>query len=535
MTQVTTIMVNTTAGTTTDVDIEKVRKRYNNAGQGHVFDYYDLIESNEKKQLFVQQLNEIDVENIASLHTKALEQSSIASSNQTIQPFTGNIGRSNDDDDDDGITKSNRTKWYATGINAIRNGQVAALVLAGGQGTRLGYNGPKGMYQLTHLPSSKSLFQLMCERIRKLNQLATTGRTGTDSSNKNTIPFYVMTSPLNHNETVSYFDQNNYFSLEKENIFFFQQGMLPCLTNDGKIILEDKDRVAMAPDGNGGIYPSLQTSGAINHMIQEQNIQYLHVFSIDNALVKPADPMFIGYCIEQNADCGNKVVWKQHAHEAVGVMAVREYIDTNTTNTTNNNTKVYKPCIVEYSEITKDMAEQINVETNQLVFGAGNICNHFYTIDFIKDIILPNMGQLYHMAHKKIPYYNVEIDSTTVPTSNNGIKLETFIFDVFPLSERMCIYEVLRNEEFAPVKNQSSVSSNTITPDTPESASCMISQLAKEWVMNAGGTLIGDSNTNSNSNGSMNDICEISPLTSYAGEGLEEIVKGKEIQCPFHL
>ena len=491
---------------TTMMNYEEIYSRYKSAGQEHVFDHIAAIPSDEEKQAFLQQLNDIPVEQLPSLLAMASSSSS-DSSNDTIQPFTGNIGRSNDDD------ASLKDKWYRTGLTAIAQDKVAALVLAGGQGTRLGYSGPKGMYQIG-LPSQKSLFQLISERIYKLNQLAAPDRT------TNRIPFYIMTSPLNHDETVSYFATHNYFNLGVDNVYFFQQGMLPCLTAEGgKIILESRSSVAMAPDGNGGIYPSLQSSGALRHM-QDRQIQYLHVFSIDNALVKPADPVFIGYCISNNADCGNKVVWKSHPHEAVGVMAERNQ----------------KPCIVEYSEITKEMAEQ-QVETatgtsKQLVYGAGNICNHFYTLPFITDTILPNMGNLYHMAHKKIPYYDTATQTTITPSSNNGIKLETFIFDVFPLSERMCIFDVDRQNEFAPVKNAPGAAS-----DTPESARRMISQLAQSWVRSAGGIILNVKNDNikDSDNDDHETICEISPLVSYAGEGLDVLVQGKEFPYPFQL
>jgi UDP-N-acetylglucosamine/UDP-N-acetylgalactosamine diphosphorylase len=260
--------------------------------------------------------------------------------------------------------------------------------------------------------------------------------------------------------------------------------------------------VAEAPDGNGGIYPALQKSGALQDM-DSRGIRYLHVFSIDNALVKPADPAFIGYCIAQEADCGNKVVWKAHAHEQVGVVASR----------------LGKPCILEYSEITKEMAERLD-EHGRLQFGAGNICNHFYTIDFLRCKILPNIGKMYHIARKKIPYYDDESKTTVQPSENNGIKFETFIFDVFPLSEKMAVFEIGRADEFAPVKNEAGSPS-----DSPDTALVMMSKLAQKWVTNAGGNLVGSVDEG---------ICEISPLTSYNGEGLE-FLSGRDVQCPFSL
>lgn len=509
-----------------------LRSRYEQAGQSNVFAHFDKLSDAAKKAALLEQLQGIAVEKLGALLDAAARatavagaESSSSSENMMIQPFAGAVARLSSSSDgnnnsagDDDDSKTPR-RFAAAGMEAIRRGQVAALVLAGGQGTRLGYAGPKGMYDIS-LPSGKTLFALMAERIQKLSSLAAAdggsatrgnNNTGTNTTTTATVqlPFYIMTSPLNHDDTVSYFESNDYFGLGASNVFFFRQGMLPCLTEDGKIILEAADKVAMAPDGNGGIYPSLQSSGALDDMTQ-RGVKYLHVFSIDNALVKPADPVFVGYCIEQEADCGNKVVWKAHPHEQVGVVASR--CDSNGENC--------KPCIVEYSEITTDMAEQTDESTGLLVYGAGNICNHFYTLDFIRDVVLPNMGNLYHVAHKKIPYYDEATATTITPETNNGIKLETFIFDVFPFSERMAVLDVERSEEFAPVKNKPGSPS-----DSPDTAREMISALAKKWIMAAGGTLTGDQSS----------ICEISPSTSYAGEGLEEIARGKEIVCPFSL
>ena len=457
---------------------DKLRRRYEEAGQGQVFKFVDRLSETEEEALFTS-LEGIQVESLASL--LELARNVPAADAATIQPFQGAVARSCDENPS--LVKA----WRDEGMKLVQEGKVAMVVLAGGQGTRLGFNGPKGLFDIG-LPSHSSLFQLMAERIRKLSLL------GCRSSS---IPFYVMTSPLNHDETVAFFQTNDNFGLDAANVFFFRQGMLPCLTADGKIIMESAGKVAMAPDGNGGIYPSLQSSGALDDMTA-RGVQYLHVFSIDNALVKPADPVFVGYCVSVKADCGNKVVWKANAHEKVGVIASRQN----------------RPCIVEYSEITKEMAELS--DKGRLVYGAANICNHFYTLDFIRDKILPNMGSLYHVAHKKIPYYNAATGTTITPESNNGIKLETFIFDVFPFSEHMAVLDVERAEEFAPVKNKAGT-------DSPDSARQMLSQLAQKWITDAGGKLTGDTTT----------ICEIAPLTSYAGEGLEKIANGKDIECPF--
>jgi UDP-N-acetylglucosamine/UDP-N-acetylgalactosamine diphosphorylase len=178
-----------------------------------------------------------------------------------------------------------------------------------------------------------------------------------------------------------------------------------------------------------------------------------------------------------------------------------------------------RPCVVEYSDITKEMSERTDSE-GRLVFGAGNICNHYYSMDFINQVVLPKLGNMYHIARKKIPYYDEETKTTVEPEANNGIKLESFIFDVFPFSERMAVLEVLREDEFAPVKNAPGSPS-----DSPDTARVYISELAKRWVSKAGAFLRDESAAG---------FCEVAPLTSYGGEGLEK-VNGKELTCPFAL
>ncbi len=394
----------------------KVVARYQAANQSHVFEHLDAL-SEEERGIFLNQLDGIDVENLSSLLEAALaDQENEDGNDDVITPFSKDVGRTTD--------KEDSSVAYEKGINAISRGEVAALVLAGGQGTRLGFAGPKGMYNIG-LPSGRTLFQMLAERLKKVKEIASC----------ESLPFYIMTSPINHEETTSFFKENSYFGLPEKDVLFFQQGMLPCMTNDGKIILESAGRVAMAPDGNGGIYPSLKNSGMLDDMAT-RGTKYIHVFSIDNALTKIADPVFIGHCLSKEADCGNKVVWKSGAHEKVGVLAE----------------KAGKPCIVEYSEITSEMAERTD-ENGRLVFGAGNICNHFYTLEFLQEKVIPNLGNLYHIARKKIAYYDEATKSTVKPDSNNGIKLESFIFDIFPLSEQMAVLDCERDQDFAPVKN----------------------------------------------------------------------------------
>jgi len=475
-------------------------EKYKRENQEHVLQYWDTTSSSSHKSFLLDQLDSIEVHKLSDYHQAAKAQESIGSDgsfNENIQPFSGKVGtyetiHNNGHDNDD---------CYKCGMEAIQKNKVATILLAGGQGTRLGYDGPKGMYDIG-LASGKSLFCLIAQRIVKLRQLA---------GGQGRIPLYIMTSPMNHEQTKEYFQSQDYFGLVADDVMFFTQGVLPCLSPTGKILLKKPYACAMAPDGNGGIYPALEKSGVLSDMIA-RGIEHIHTFAIDNSLVRPADPAFIGYCITSKADCGNKVVWKTDPHEKVGVIAERDG----------------KPCVVEYSELSQEMAERrvdvsddgTSSSSSKLAFGAGNICNHYYHIDFLKDTVIPNFGNVFHIAHKKIPVWDEDKRETTTPTTNNGIKLESFIFDVFPQSESMAIYEVERRLEFAPVKNAPGSSS-----DSPDTARSMISSMAKEWLQAAGATLTGDVES---------DCCEISPLISYAGEGLEHY-KGKEVACPFAI
>lgn len=486
-------------------------EKYKQANQEHVFQYWDSVSSSTDKSLLLHQLESIEVHKLSDFLNAAKTQESIGSTaeyNQNIQPFSGKVGKNENIYPASTTLHQDHCDYYTCGMEAIQQNKVATILLAGGQGTRLGYDGPKGMYDIG-LASGKSLFCLIAQRILKLIQLA-----GGQQAAR--IPLYIMTSPMNHEQTQEYFQANDYFGLAAEDVMFFTQGVLPCLSPTGKILLEKPYQCAMAPDGNGGIYPAMERSGVLSDMIQ-RGIEHIHTFAIDNSLVRPADPAFIGYCISSKADCGNKVLWKTDPHEKVGVIAERDG----------------KPCVVEYSELSPEMAER-RVKNDdsedgssssssspfKLALGAANICNHYYHINFLKDTVIPNFGSVFHIAHKKIPVWDEDKEETVTPTTNNGIKLESFIFDVFPYSQSMAIYEVERRLEFAPVKNAPGSSS-----DSPDTARAMISSVAKEWLQAAGATLTGDVES---------DCCEISPLVSYAGEGLDDY-KGKDVTCPFAI
>ncbi|CAO3634340.1 unnamed protein product [Cunninghamella echinulata] len=477
-------------------EFQKLKSRYQAVGQDHVFTFFEELGHNEQRQLY-DQLKNIDVERVQDIYEKAIQ--GAAAHNQEgscqVEPLSEAIF--------DSVLKASSSslkEWETLGLKLIAQGKVAVILMAGGQGTRLGSSDPKGCYDI-HLPSHKSLFQLQAERILRLQQLARQYKKASDPV-ESVIPWYIMTSGPTHQPTVDYFKQHHYFGLKQENVIFFEQGTLPCLTMDGKIILEAKDKVAIAPDGNGGIYAALQNKGIIDDL-KRRGILYSHCYCVDNCLAKVADPIFIGYCVAKQTDCGVKVVGKASPEEPVGVVCMRNG----------------KYGVVEYSEISQEMSERRKSD-GSLTFGAANIANHFFSTGFLERV--PTMAsQLeYHIAKKKIKHVDLTTGEVIVPKTNSGMKLECFVFDVFPFAQHLSVLEVDRQEEFSPLKN--APGSGADCPET--SRRDIIAQHAR-FIFNAGGHINGDLDD-------PNVQFELSPWVSYAGEGIQDIVQGKTITLP---
>lgn len=425
------------------------------------------------------------------------------------------------------VSDSMAHEWKQLGLQTIGRGKVAALVLAGGQGTRLGLDGPKGMFDIG-LPSGKVLFQLFCERLKRIGKLAmeVAKANGGASSASNAInpplqkcPEYlsvpaqldqqqaldepqmaqaikesasprpmllVMTSQLNHHQTKSAFASNAYFGLDEDDVVFFAQQAIPAFSPNGKLHMRSGHELAMAPDGNGGVYNALARSGALD-LLLERGVTYLHVFSVDNALCRPCDPVFVGYCTQRNALVGSKVVWKSSPQEKVGVLAMR----------------AGRPAVIEYSELDSTLATKTDA-AGKLLFGAGNICNHLLHTSFLKTAALSGPNILpYHFARKKIDYADPDTGEPKHPDTVNAIKLESFIFDAFSLVEDHATLDVPREEDFAPVKNAQG-------RDSPQTARTALLQQGARWLRDAGARVLGDQGV------------EISPSLSYAGENLEQ-------------
>ncbi|EXJ83594.1 UDP-N-acetylglucosamine pyrophosphorylase [Capronia coronata CBS 617.96] len=472
-------------------EVKEIREKYEKANQGHVFAFYDELDTDGKAALF-DQLSNFDPEHVNVLADKALHPPQPSDQQPSIEPLPESATASLLD-----ASEEQQDEWYKAGLDLIAKNKVAVVLLAGGQGTRLGSSDPKGCFDIG-LPSKKSLFQLQAERIWKVQQLA---KHHASTSDESVVPWYVMTSGPTRAPTEKFFKDHDYFGLSKENVVIFEQGVLPCISNEGKILMESKHKVAVAPDGNGGIYQALLMSGARDDM-RKRGIEHVHAYCVDNCLARVADPVFIGFSSAKEVDIATKVVPKRAANEPVGLIVQKNG----------------RPDVVEYSEIDQEMAEAKD-GPDRLKFRAANIVNHYYSFKFFESIEEWSYKLPHHVAKKKIPYMDTETGETVKPDKPNGIKLEQFVFDVFPFlpMDKFACLEVDRKEEFSPLKNALGTAE-----DNPDTSKQDIMEQGARWLRNAGAIVVSE--------GSSAGV-EISPLISYGGEGLDYL-KGREIRAP---
>ncbi|KAF2100313.1 UDP-N-acetylglucosamine pyrophosphorylase [Rhizodiscina lignyota] len=454
-------------------EVKELRSKYEKAGQDHVFAFYDTLSASEKAALFAQ-LSNFDPDRINELADKALNPPKTEGKEEAkLEPLPESATSSVLDS-----ARSDLEKWYESGLDLIGENKVGVVLMAGGQGTRLGSSAPKGCYDIG-LPSRKSLFQMQAERIWKAQHGPTRG------------------------PTEEFFKKNNYFGLNKDNVMIFEQGVLPCISNDGKILMESKSKVAVAPDGNGGLYQALITSGVVGDM-SRRGIKHIHAYCVDNCLVKVADPTFIGFAASKNVNIATKVVRKRDAKESVGLIVEKNG----------------KPDVVEYSEIDAATAEAKDPHNPEILkFRAANIVNHYYSCSFLESIPQWANKLPHHVAKKKIPCVNMENGESVKPEKPNGVKLEQFVFDCFPFlpMEKFACMEVKREDEFSPLKNAKGTGQ-----DDQDTSKRDIMKQGTRWVEGAGGVVESEN---------ADDGVEVSPLLSYGGEGLD-FMKGKTIKAP---
>ena len=388
-------------------------------GQEHLLNNYNNL-SEENKMKLLDQILTIDFAQINDLYESTKKEISFA--NDKIEPINY-VDKST-------VSNEELKKYDNLGAEVIRQGKYAVVTMAGGQGTRLGHNGPKGTFKLG-LENDKSIFEILIDSLKENNE-----KYGV------IIPWYIMTSRENNEQTENFFKENNYFGYEPTAITFFKQGELPMCSEEGKLLIDETGLIKEAADGHGGIFESMRRNGIIFDM-ENKGIEWAFIGPVDNVLVKMVDSTLLGVCLDKNVLAGGKSVVKANSKEKVGVFCKR-----------NGN-----PGVVEYTEISEEMANMRD-DYGSLVYGDLNAVFHLYNIKALEKV--SNLKLPYHTAFKKAKYINKD-GKLVIPEKPNAYKFEMFIFDSFEMLDDVLVLRVKREEEFAPVKNAEG-------SDSPETA-----------------------------------------------------------------
>lgn len=399
--------------------MESLKREFESAGQAHVFKYLDGLSQAQQDSL-LSQLSTVDLKELKELVDSLVLNEKVADKLNSDELKPAAFEPLPDEKDSD-------PKWIKAkqvGESSIKNGELAAFVVAGGQGTRLGFDHPKGLFKVSPV-RSKSLFQIFAEKI-----LFAQKKYGVQ------IPWLVMTSHINDAETRAFFKENSFFGLNPENVIFFTQGLMPAVDKSGKIILAEKAKVAMTPDGHGGCLRAMVKSGAISRL-KTMGIKYLSYFQVDNPLVDIIDPYFLGFHILGESQMSSKMIPKAYAGEKVGHFCLRDG----------------NLCVIEYSDLPDELKNKTNPD-GSLTFRAGSVAIHILDVDFIELLGSGTCGKKlpFHRADKKIPYVD-DAGNIVKPDSPNGIKFEMFVFDALEFAKNPVIIEGARGDEFSPVKN----------------------------------------------------------------------------------
>ena len=394
------------------MDLRAAKEKLEKYGQEHLLRYYDTLSEEEKASL----LAEIEATDFSVLEAFG-NAPEAENAGQVFEPLGAVTIRE---------IESREAEFREEGLKAIRECRTGAVLLAGGQGTRLGFDHPKGMYNMG-LTRDLYIFECHMKQLLKVSEEAGA-----------LIPLYVMTSDLNHEETVSFFEAHQYFGYDPSFVRFFRQDMAPCTDLEGKVLMKSRSSLALSPNGNGSWFHSLKNAGLLDD-VHEKGIEYLSVFAVDNVLQKIQDPCFVGATLLSGVNDGAMVVSKAEPEERIGVICKRNG----------------RPSVVEYYEITEDM-KTLRDENGTLLFNYGVILNYLFKVSKLEEII--DMKMPVHFAKKKIPY--MAEDGTMVrPEEPNGYKYELLVVDMVELTGTCLPFEVDRTKAFAPVKNATGVDS----------------------------------------------------------------------------
>jgi UDP-N-acetylglucosamine/UDP-N-acetylgalactosamine diphosphorylase len=423
-------------------NIKKLLKKHN---QSHLLAFWEQLNAAQRQNLLAQ-IRQLDFSKIDDWVAHFVKKPTSAEINADFVPAW-----SYGPDPADAEQKRKYGKASELGRELISAGKVAALVVAGGQATRLEFDGPKGNFPISPV-KSKTLFQIFAESITAVSEKYQT-----------VCPWYIMTAPLNYAETAEIFRSNDYYGLRESNIFIFQQGTLPNFRFDGKILLADKANIACSPDGHGGSLKALYQSGALEDM-KRRGIELISYWQVDNPLVNIFDPLFIGLHALDGAEMSSKALIKTGPMEQIGNFCIVKG----------------KVTVIEYSDFPDELAEKRKPD-GSLVFELGSIAIHIINTGFFEKLNVGGFSLPLHRAKKKIPYINTQ-GKLVKPSKENGIKLERFVFDALPLASKSIILQTLRNQEFAPTKYLTGV-------DSVETARQMMVARAADWLESAGVTV----------------------------------------------
>ena len=394
-------------------NIIELLKIYN---QEHIIKLLEKLNEKQKDEL-IEQLTKIDFHQIKELYDNTKKEIEIRENKIEEIAYL----------DKAKLKYEQKEEFDTLGENVIRKGQYAVVTMAGGQGTRLGYPGPKGTFKLDVYGKGKYLFEILAENLKEANKKYDT-----------TIPWYIMTSKENNDETEAFLRKNNYFGYDEENVMLFTQGELPLVDTEGKLLIGKDMRIKEASDGNGGVFASLRATGMLANM-KERNIKWIFIGGVDNALLKMADVTLLGMAIRKGVQIASKSVVKANPQERVGV-----FCKMNT-----------HPKVIEYSELPEKMAEEVD-SNGELKYGESHIMCNLFTIDAIEKVSKEPL--MYHSAFKKNSYIDEE-GKEIIPEEPNSYKFESFIFDAFEFFDDIAILRGKREDDFAPVKNKDGVDS----------------------------------------------------------------------------
>ena len=443
-------------------DVERITQQLKNHHQEHLLAFWPQLDSRQRQEL-LDQIRELDLAKVdewVEQLVKSTPEPAVARTD--FEPATSYSPGPH------GAAEHRKYKEaIELGEKLISQGNVAGMVVAGGQGTRLGFDGPKGNFPISPI-KQKTLFRIFAETIQAVAQRY-----------EATCPWYVMTSPMNHAQTVAIFKDNDYYGLGAKDVFIFQQGTLPNFAFDGRVLLEDKARIARSPDGHGGCIRALARSGALADMARH-GVEYLSYWQVDNPLVRLFDPLFLGLHALDGAEMSSRAVIKNSPKEKVGNFCLVDG----------------KVTVIEYSDLPDELAEKRRPD-GSLVFELGSIAIHIISTRFVEKLNVEAYSLPLHKAVKKIPHLDLQ-GNRIEPKQPNGVKLESFIFDALPLAKESIILDIVRNEQFAPVKNATG-------EDSVEVTRRMIVERAAAWLESAGVKVPR------HPDGSVNAIIEIAP------------------------